>query len=205
MNVQLFTERASTRWLAHVEQWQHCVLCPTGLSCQNHVLGRGQLPCDILFLGEAPGPEEDDEGIPFIGRAGKTLTALIRDLSSRLLKVQVRYAEDRTALRYFISNTLACFPEDPIRDTFRKPETKEVLNCTPRVHDLIRLAEPKGIVLLGKAAEEAHFRYIKDQSIPVLCVWHPSYINRNGGTASLHYKKVRESLVTFVSSLYRKE
>lgn len=204
MNVLLYTEESSTRWQQHTERWKHCIDCPIGLSCQNHVLGRGQLPCDILFLGEAPGPEEDDEGIPFIGRAGKVLTALIRQASTRLKISGLMYAEDRDALRYFISNTLACFPEDPSSDTFRKPETTELLRCKPRVLDLLEFAQPRGVVLLGKVAEGFYLKDINSLSIPCVGLYHPSYINRNGGTASLMFKRVRDSLTEFISGLYER-
>ncbi len=61
----------------HIADWESCTRCPLHTTRRWVVLGRGTLPCDVLFVGEAPGNSENDIGKPFIGQAGKILDSLI--------------------------------------------------------------------------------------------------------------------------------
>lgn len=187
-------------WERHVKTWESCVRCPLGEKCSSHVLGRGTLPADILFIGEAPGPEEDLKGQPFVGRSGKLLDCLIRDTRRRLRSRQ----EPSQSFTYFIANTLACYPDDG-QGGFRAPLKTELEQCSPRVVDVTHQVQPKGIILLGKSALAAYNTYyaqfLKTWPGPTLHVYHPSYLLRRGGTTSQEYKETYDAIAKFLSSL----
>lgn len=214
MPVWITNPAVAGAWSSHKCKWSSCNRCSLGSTTINHVLGRGKLPCEVLFLGEAPGPNENIVGEPFIGPAGIILDALLKEL-----KVRWR------PFSYFISNTLACYPsrglEDPHPNGFRAPTTEEIEACLPRVLEVLEVSRPKALVLLGKSAEASYERVktksltakssaaeavfarmktskaIDDLLLPatVISVWHPSYILRNGGIASRQFGITVEKLL----------
>lgn len=194
MSVHFSTMKDRDRWRKHSDQWSGCILCPIGLACCNHVLGRGSLPCDVLLLGEAPGPSEDAKGEPFVGRAGSILDKI-------LLQVRRKVGP----FRYFISNTIACFPEDLVTGSFRVPSSSELQKCLPRVMQVVRMANPRGIIFLGKVAQGLEKVITKTDTVPWpdarLSVYHPSYIGRKGGARSLEGKKAVAAISKFIKSL----
>lgn len=201
-------------WKAHKSQWKECVACEIGRMAQHHVFTRGALPCDVLFLGEAPGDTEDSIGIPFVGRAGKTLDKFICELSGRWFK---SLPEDRRfallfqrggingeAIRWAITNTVLCRPADSRADRFREPTAGEKYNCRGRLDDFIGyIARPKAIVCLGKHAVHAGpFDDENGKDIPCVYVKHPSAINRMGGPDSERGKvEFESSIVTALGFL----
>jgi uracil-DNA glycosylase len=74
-----------TLWSAHVDDWKDCTRCPLHTVRSNVVLARGSIPCDILFVGEAPGRSEDALGKPFVGPAGILLDEMIEDALSGIV------------------------------------------------------------------------------------------------------------------------
>lgn len=180
------------------QAWEGCKLCPIGESCLNHVFGRGKLPAEVLFIGEAPGPQEDSHGYPFVGRSGELLETLIRD-TYRLFR----------PYSYFVTNTIACFPADENDPTkFRPPVEAEIRNCLPRLTDQLDIVRPQLIVFVGKVAAKLP-TYLKKYNPAwwdltpwfnrTVTIFHPSYILRNGGVRSLEYKQTRQKLVDFLS------
>jgi uracil-DNA glycosylase family 4 len=125
-----------------------CKACPLHTHVHNRVLYRGPLPCDVLFIGNAPGEIEDTIGEPFVGPAGEMLEMLIAEVKERL-------GIDFTSA---FTNTVACLPCD-VREggrTIRPPKiSTEVKTCSGHVNRLLEYANPKYIVFVGKVAESA--------------------------------------------------
>jgi len=101
------------------------------------VMGQGSPRSDLLFVGEAPGADEDRQGLAFVGRAGQLLTKIIEAIG--------RSRED-----VFIANVLKCRPPEN-----RNPEADEVEACLPYLREQIRLIAPRVIVTLGTFATQA--------------------------------------------------
>jgi len=145
------------------------------------VIGEGPVPCRIVFLGEAPGKQEDAKGTPFIGRSGDLLRALAYSVGLREKK------------SYHILNILKCRPPDN-----RDPSAKEIANCTPFLLQQLQAVQPKVILAMGRfaqafvlGAQPYSFRVLEntgkminckevpDQQIKALLTFHPSYVSRN--------------------------
>lgn len=116
------------------EQWEDCQSCPLSEGRTNVVFGAGDSDADILFCGEAPGPNEDAEGLPFVGRSGKLFDAILR-------------AVGLTREEVYITNVVGCHPPDN-----RDPTVQERNTCLPRVHEIIYLVDPLLVVPVGKFA-----------------------------------------------------
>jgi uracil-DNA glycosylase len=108
-----------------------CVRCPLSQGRTNVVFGSGNADADLMFVGEAPGMHEDQQGLPFVGRAGKLLDQLLEEVGLRRSDV-------------FITNVLLCRPPGN-----RDPEQHEIDTCKPYLHRKIQLIEPKVICTLG--------------------------------------------------------
>lgn len=150
-----------------VKEWEHCKRCRLCDVRRKVVIAKGTLPCDILFIGEAPGESEDVIGKPFVGPAGKLLDDMIRVASN----------EVKPSLAF--TNLVGCIPKDG--DTRRKnvePLPDEIKACWPRLEQLIKLASPDFIVAVGTLAEKQAKlqnwqQYSKVESIP-----HPVFLIR---------------------------
>ena len=111
-----------------------CKLAPT----RTHIVfGQGNPNADLMFVGEAPGRDEDEQGLAFVGRAGQLLTKIIE-------------AMGRTRDDVYIANVLKCRPPNN-----RNPERDEVETCRPFLDEQIRLIDPREIVTLGTFAAQA--------------------------------------------------
>lgn len=111
-----------------------CTLCPLAQTRTKVVFGAGNADADLMFIGEAPGAEEDRRGLPFVGRAGGLLNDLLGEIGL-----------DRESV--FIANTLMCRPPGN-----RDPQPVELDSCRPYLLEKVRLIEPKVIVTLGNFA-----------------------------------------------------
>jgi DNA polymerase len=111
-----------------------CTLCPLAESRTTVVFGAGDANADLMFIGEAPGAEEDRRGLPFVGRAGGLLNELLAEIGLERSDV-------------FIANTLMCRPPGN-----RDPQPDELAACRPYLLDKVRLIEPKVIATLGNFA-----------------------------------------------------
>ena len=150
-----------------------CKLCSLHKTRHNIVFGAGNPKAKLMFVGEAPGRDEDLQGKPFVGRSGEVLTKMIENVLN-LKRSDV-----------YIGNILKCRPPHN-----RDPEIGEVENCKKYLLKQIEIIQPKLIVTLGKIA----FRYLLDDetpitiargkvynfnSIKVIPTFHPSYLLRN--------------------------
>jgi uracil-DNA glycosylase family 4 len=111
-----------------------CVRCPLSQGRTNVVFGAGNADADLMFVGEAPGQQEDLQGLPFVGRAGQLLDELLVDVGLR--------REDA-----FVANVLKCKPPGN-----RDPEPAEIEACRPYLERQIALIEPSVICTLGNFA-----------------------------------------------------
>ncbi|MCX6895807.1 MAG: uracil-DNA glycosylase [Verrucomicrobia bacterium] len=156
-----------------------CVKCPhLASSRKNVVLGVGSLDAELMFVGEAPGADEDAQGEPFVGAAGQKLTQIITAMN--LSREQV-----------YIANILKCRPDTPGQASGnRKPTSAEMATCIPYLHEQIDLIRPKVIVALGATAVEGllgkgggimklrgHWQTYR--GTPLMPTFHPAYLLRN--------------------------
>lgn len=159
-----------------------CRNCPHLADSRTHtVFGVGDPDAEFMFVGEAPGRDEDAQGEPFVGRAGKFLTELIRLMGFKRENV-------------YIANVLKCRPDTEGDTGNRKPEAEEMEKCLPYLKEQISIIQPKVIVTLGATALEGLFgekvtisrergrvrRF--NRVIPVVPTYHPAYVLRNPTT-----------------------
>ena len=167
-------------------QWSRCTRCSIGVYADRHVLGCGVIPCDVLFLGEAPGKTEDVVGKPFVGRAGKVLDAMIKQ------------AKHVVPFTYAISNMLACRPTDFLGGPNRTPRLEEIDACTTRVAQLLKMCQPQAVILLGKTAHTNVQHLMRWYSYPTFRLHHPAYVLRRGGVESSLADRQTEQLIIFL-------
>jgi uracil-DNA glycosylase family 4 len=155
------------------EELGDCQRCRLAEGRKTIVFGQGSPSAELMFVGEAPGAEEDEQGLAFVGRAGRLLTDII-EKGLRMKREDV-----------FIANCIKCRPPRN-----RNPETDEILACEPFLEAQIRAIQPKVIVALGKFA--AHWllktavpitrlrgRLGEWEGIPAMPTYHPAYLLRN--------------------------
>lgn len=157
-----------------------CQKCPNlAASRKNVVFGVGSIDAELMFIGEAPGADEDEQGEPFVGRAGQLLTKIIQTMG--LSREQV-----------YIANILKCRPDTPGQNYGNRPPTPEEMErCLPYLHAQIDLIKPKVIVALGATAVDGLFgkvpgvgisklrgKWREYRGIPVMPTYHPSYLLR---------------------------
>jgi uracil-DNA glycosylase len=111
-----------------------CLKCPLGHTRTNFVFGVGNPNAEVMFVGEAPGADEDAQGEPFVGRAGKLLNKILEAVNLKREEV-------------YICNILKCRPPNN-----RDPEPTEMETCTPHLYKQIELIKPKFIICLGRIA-----------------------------------------------------
>ena len=149
-----------------------CARCKLSGSRQRIVFGSGNPKAELLFVGEAPGREEDEQGIPFVGAAGQLLSKIIEAMGLKREDV-------------FIVNTVLCRPPDN-----RNPEPDEVAACRPFLREQIRLVAPRVIVTLGTFAAQAILetdepisrlrgRWQAAHGARVMPTFHPAYLLRS--------------------------
>ena len=130
-----------TLYEKHVQRWGHCKLCALHHSRTNVVLARGNVPCDVLFIGEAPGKSEDVLGMPMVGPAGHLLDHIIGQAMG-----------DKT-ISYAITNIVACIPLGDDGEKTAEPPLTAIKACAPRLVEFVRLCRPKLIVRVGLLAK----------------------------------------------------
>ncbi len=160
------------RLAALAQEMAECHECPLGSTRTNLVFGVGSPEATLMFVGEAPGADEDAQGEPFVGRAGQLLTRII--IAMGLKREDV-----------YIANILKCRPPGN-----RQPRPNEVLECIPYLRRQIRIIQPKLIVALGGVAAQnllgtmesvgrLRNRWHEYEGIPLLVTFHPAYLLRN--------------------------
>ena len=176
-----------------------CVKCPhLASSRKNVVFGVGSIDAQIMFIGEAPGADEDEQGEPFVGKAGQLLTKIIQ--ATGLKRADV-----------YIANILKCRPDTPgQRAGNRKPTSDEMATCIPYLHEQIDLIRPKVIVALGATAVEGLLgktlgitklrgTWKTYRGTPLMPTYHPAYLLRN--QAMNEKRKVWEDMLAVMEKL----
>lgn len=159
-------------WPELKEKVRDCELCALRAGCAQTVFGAGNELADWMFIGEAPGAEEDATGEPFTGHAGRLL-------DNMLLAVELKRAE------VYIANVIKCRPSDD-----RHPHVGEIAACLPFLRRQIDLVKPRVIVALGKTAASALLGTdatiaslrgtVHDyQGVPLIVTFHPAYLLRS--------------------------
>jgi uracil-DNA glycosylase len=157
---------------AYQKEIEHCTKCSLSNSRHHFVFGNGNPNAPIMFVGEAPGEQEDLQGIPFIGRAGQLLDKLLQEIGLQRSDI-------------FIANVLKCRPP-----ANRDPLPEEIALCEPYLHQQIRLIQPNVIVALGRIAGKTLLKQemaLKDmrgkklqyQGVDLMVTYHPAAILRN--------------------------
>ena len=149
-----------------------CTRCSLGNTRQNFVFGSGDPEAGIMFIGEAPGADEDRQGQPFVGASGQLLTKIIEAMG--MSREQV-----------FICNVLKCRPPNN-----RDPQEEEIALCEPYLKRQIEIVRPKVICSLGRVATQALLKSSESmgrlrgrlhhyEGIPVIATYHPAALLRN--------------------------
>ncbi len=148
-----------------------CTRCKLHLERKNIVFGVGHESADLMFIGEGPGADEDEQGEPFVGRAGRKLTQMIKAIGYERKDV-------------YIANIVKCRPPGN-----RDPQPDEVATCSPFLFAQIKAIAPRVIVTLGSPATKTLLssrtgitrlrgRWHDFQGIPVMPTFHPAYLLR---------------------------
>jgi len=151
----------------------NCRQCPLAQTRKNVVFGAGSLKAQVVFVGEAPGADEDEQGRPFVGRAGQLLTDIIVK-GMKLARKDV-----------YICNILKCRPPGN-----RNPLPEEINQCEPFLKKQLQLIRPRVICALGKFAAQTLLkmetpitalrgRFYDYEGIKLMPTYHPAYLLRN--------------------------
>jgi len=178
-----------------------CLKCQhLAASRKNVVFGVGDADSMLMFVGEAPGADEDEQGEPFVGKAGQLLTRIIQTMG---------FTRDSV----YIANILKCRPDTPGQATGnRKPTSEEMKTCLPYLLAQIDIIEPKVIVALGATAVEGllgraggisrlrgHWQEFR--GVPVMPTYHPAYLLRSEALGEK--RKVWEDMLQVLEKLGR--
>jgi len=181
-SLEVFPTTGETK-LERIEQLRAavapCAKCPHLARTRTQtVFGVGNIDARIMFVGEAPGADEDLQGEPFVGKAGQLLTKIIETMGVKRQDV-------------FIANVLKCRPDMPPGSSGnRRPSTAEMQTCLPYLRAQIEVIQPEVLVALGSVAMEGLLgsvepmgrlrgRWHEFQGIPLMATYHPAYLLRN--------------------------
>lgn len=167
-----------------------CKRCDLHKTRRNVVFGSGSPDAKLMFIGEAPGEDEDLQGLPFVGRAGQLLTKIIEAMGLKRTDV-------------YIANILKCRPPNN-----RAPLPTEILECEENVRRQVEIIKPKVICTLGKFASQTLLRsqtpisalrgrFQEYNGIKVMPTFHPAYLLRNPQDKKLVWedmKKIRAEI-----------
>ena len=176
-----------------------CMQCPNLANSRTQtVFGVGNPNADLMFVGEAPGADEDAQGEPFVGRAGQLLTKIIKAMG---------FAREDV----YIANILKCRPDTPGSPYGNRPPTpREMQTCLPYLMEQINVIAPKVIVALGAVAVEgllgtrAPMRELRGRwnslnGTPLMITYHPAYLLRNQSPSEK--RKVWEDMMLVLERL----
>ena len=183
----------SAGWSALEAETKACRKCSElARARHNVVFGVGNPRTELMFIGEAPGADEDERGEPFVGRAGQLLTKIIEAMGFKREEI-------------YIANILKCRPPEN-----RAPLPNETANCLPYLQRQIELIQPKVIVALGATALRALLdiqigitkmrgNWYDYRGIPIMPTFHPAYLLRNPPAK----KEVWQDMKTVLAKLGR--
>jgi DNA polymerase len=169
------------------QQVEACKLCSISKTRTQAVFGSGNKKADIMIVAEAPGVQEDKQGIPLVGRSGQLLNNYLAALGIRRDDI-------------YVCNVLKCRPPEN-----RDPDPKEVERCIGYLHRQIELVSPKVIITLGKFAGNAvlgkelsmgKLRSVngKAGNATVVPTWHPAYVLRSPNAGDSMYEDLKKAV-----------
>lgn len=160
-----------------------CVKCDHLVKFRKQVVfGVGNPDAELMFVGEAPGADEDQQGEPFVGKAGQLLTKMIEAMGLKRSDI-------------YIGNVLKCRPNVDTAAGNRKPTPEEMQTCVPWLKEQIALIQPRVLVAVGDTAVKGLVPGLKDgitrlrgkwlefEGIPLMPTFHPAYLLRNQSLA----------------------
>jgi uracil-DNA glycosylase len=161
-----------------------CHLCPLGKTRRNLVFGDGNPRAQVVFVGEAPGADEDAQGLPFVGRAGQLLNRIIEAMGLQRKDV-------------YICNILKCRPPQN-----RNPLPEEIAACEPFLKKQLRIISPRVICALGTFAAKTLLktevpitalrgRFHSYEGIQLMPTYHPAYLLRNPAAKKFVWEDVQ--------------
>ena len=170
------------------QEVSNCRQCPLYKTRKNPVFGEGNPRAKLVFVGEAPGREEDMQGLPFVGRAGELLTKIIEAMKLKRKDV-------------YICNVLKCRPPQN-----RSPLPSEIIACQDYFRQQLELINPKVICCLGKFACSALLNqdfpitklrgnFLDFRGIKVMPTFHPAYLLRNPSAKRLVWEDMQKIMV----------
>lgn len=171
--------------LAQVRQWMgECTRCPLHQGRGKIVFGSGPEDARIMFIGEGPGEQEDRQGLPFVGPAGKLLEAMLAAVGLRREQV-------------YIANIVKCRPPHN-----RDPQAGEVAACRPFLEAQVKIIAPQAICTLGRPAAQALLgsdapmgrlrgQWSQALGVAVLPTYHPAYLLRTPEAKALAYADLK--------------
>lgn len=168
----------------------NCKKCKLCTNRNNIVFGQGNKNADIMFIGEGPGADEDMQGIPFVGKAGKLMNMAFEGLGINRSEV-------------YIANIVKCRPPSN-----RVPEQDEAMACLNYLRNQVILVKPKIIVLLGSTALKnilgqehsitaSRGKWIEKKGILYMPTWHPAALLRDENKKIEFWKDLKEVVKRF--------
>jgi len=162
-----------------------CKKCVLYKSRKNLVFGQGSPSAKLMFVGEAPGHEEDLQGLPFVGKAGQLLTKIIEAIGLKRSDV-------------YIANVLKCRPPEN-----RNPEPDEIQSCEENLLSQIQLIGPKVVVCLGKFSAQTLLKtqtpisalrgkFYDYHGVKLMPTFHPAYLLRNPNDKKLVWQDMQK-------------
>lgn len=167
------------------KEYADCQLCPLSKTRTRLVFGSGSPEAELMFIGEAPGFDEDKQGLPFVGAAGQLLTKMIQAMKLTREKV-------------YIANCLKCRPPGN-----RNPLPTEIVTCNPILMRQIEIIRPRVICALGKFAAQTVMqneepisrmrgRFFEKYGALVMPTFHPAYLLRNPADKKLAWEDLQK-------------
>jgi len=164
---------------------KNCTLCEISKTKTNVVFGEGSVNAELVFIGEAPGRDEDLSGRPFVGVAGQLLSRIIQAMGFKRQDV-------------YITNILRCRPPQN-----RNPNPQEICNCRPYLLALLKIIKPKVICALGKFAattllddpgpiSKLRGKFFEFEGMKLLPTYHPAYLLRNPQDKKLAWQDMQK-------------
>lgn len=183
-------------WEELINECTNCKKCGLGNTRANIVIGRGNKDAPLMLVGEGPGEQEDIQGLPFVGAAGKLLDLLLK---------AIRIGQDK----YYIANIVKCRPPGN-----RVPNDSEAEMCLPFLRNQVALVKPKIIVCMGSTAmkyivdRNARITQVRGQWIErkgywIMPTFHPAALLRDESKKLLmweDFKKVKQRLDSICQS-----
>jgi len=189
MSIKPTWQSADTLPILH-DHIHTCMECRLGSTRNSFVFGSGNPNADIMIIGEAPGADEDAQGLPFVGAAGKLLTKILE---------AIELSRDEV----YIANIIKCRPPEN-----RRPEKDEIAQCEPYLQKQIELIKPAFILALGLTAVNTLFKkthqmqdirgkLMNYHGVSLLATYHPAALLRNP-----NWKKPAWEDVQLLRSMY---